>query len=100
MRLNGQKFESFWDIQDFTFNNASTDGPDLIVSMKYNFNNDNKLFILKKGSGWTDLGGECVVDNLQTLQEPNGRLWLADKRNGFRYLDDLFLKNTGGRPLQ
>ncbi|MFN8280025.1 MAG: hypothetical protein U0V49_07045 [Saprospiraceae bacterium] len=89
LRLNGQKFESFWDIQDFTFNNASTDGPDLIVSMKYNFNNDNKLFILKKGSGWTDLGGECVVDNLQTLQEPNGRLWLADKRNGFRYLDDL-----------
>ena len=89
LRLTGQKFESFWDIQDFTFNNASTDGPDLIVSMKYNFNNDNKLFILKKGSGWTDLGGECVVDNLQTLQEPNGRLWLADRRNGFRYLDDL-----------
>ena len=68
LEIKRSKFESFWDIRDFTFNNTKvlTVLTWLLVWSIILIMTTSCLSL--KGSGWTDLGGECVVDNLQTLR--------------------------------
>lgn len=87
-KFSNNYFDEVRIFPDFGFINASGEGTDLILNMKYDFNNERKLFILKNGSDWLDLAGDCVIENIQTIQENSGRVWLADARNGFRYMDD------------
>ncbi|MEP7196779.1 MAG: hypothetical protein ABI851_09670 [Saprospiraceae bacterium] len=87
-KFRNNQFDLFREIPDFSPVHAFGENRDIIFSFNYILNNERKLFILKNGTDWIDLGGDCVLENLETLQEPSGRIWLADKRMGFRYLDD------------
>lgn len=87
-KLNNGNFDLIRRIQDFSFVHGYGEGKDLILSMKYDFNEETKLVILRSTNDWLDIGGDCVINNLESLQEPSGRTWLADKRSGFRYFED------------
>ncbi len=87
-KYNQGVFDFFKTSPGFKYLQAYSEHRDLILTLKYTASDENILNILKNGTDWLDIKGDCVVKSTETLQEPNGRVWTADPRYGFRYIDD------------
>jgi ligand-binding sensor domain-containing protein len=60
----------------------------LILNLKCNANCNTKIAYYQESTGWQEYTGECASMNLGMEQEENGRIWYADNRWGFRYMND------------
>lgn len=85
---NGSQFEFLRSVGGFEFAHAFADHRDIILTLRYISNNGRILLILKNGSEWVDYNNNCVDACSSALQESNNRVWTADSRYGFRYIED------------
>ncbi|NOT38755.1 MAG: hypothetical protein HOP11_15380 [Saprospiraceae bacterium] len=89
-KLNGTQFDVHRTYGEFDFLHGYSDNKDMIFTLNYVPSGENILLVYKNATEWIEYKNECIVASTSSLQEPiTNRIWTADPRYGFRYIDDL-----------
>lgn len=83
-QLNQNSFEIVFKESNFSVQFLTSEGPDLLIGLTCDNSCGNKISIIKKDETKTEFTGDCVSENLWTIQDPKGVLWMADHRWGYR----------------
>ena len=86
---DGQLQNSFYNNEGHSIEFISAEGEHLIVGLNCEGCSDRIIFFNRDGSLIRDIGNSCAGNIENAVQDEQGRIWIADQYNYYRYLENI-----------